>query len=85
MRNRDELIVIMTPTGNSNRITYRIYDYQMYIANEIRNSNNPALPAITAFERWKPVEYQPVQGRINILNPSGITEDYNAFPVRVLD
>lgn len=80
MRDTDELIVVLCPRGTE-RITYRIYDYQMYISNEIRNANNPALPAIHAFERWKAVEYQPVQGRINILNPSGLTEDYDAFPV----
>lgn len=81
MRDSDELIVVMCPRGTE-RITYRIYDYQMYISNEIRNANNPALPAIHAFERWKAVEYQPVQGRIQILNPSGLTEDYDAVPVR---
>lgn len=81
MRNTDELIVVLCPRGTE-RITYRIYDYQMYISNEIRNANNPALPAIHTFERWKMVEYQPVQGRIQILNPSGLTEDYDAVPVR---
>lgn len=81
LRDRDDLIVILCPRGTE-RITYRIYDYQMYISNEIRNANNPALPAIHAFERWKAVEYQPVQGKIQILNPSGLTEDYDALPVR---
>lgn len=81
LRNREDLIIILCPRGTE-RITYRIYDYQMYISNEIRNANNPALPAIHAFERWKAVEYQPVQGKIQILNPSGLTEDYDAFPVR---
>ena len=81
MRDTDELIVILCPRGTE-RITYRIYDYQMYVSNEIRNANNPALPAIHAFERWKAVEYQPVQGRIQIVNPSGLTEDYDAVPVR---
>ena len=52
---------------------YRIYDYQMYVSNEIRNASNPALPALHAFERFKMMEYQPVQGRIQILNPSGLT------------
>ena len=46
----------------------------MYVSNEIRNMNNPALPAIHAFERWKFVEYQPVQGRIQIKHPTGLTE-----------
>lgn len=81
LRDRDDLIIILCPRGTE-RITYRIYDYQMYISNEIRNANNPALPAIHAFERWKAVEYQPVQGKIQILNPSGLTEDYDAIPVR---
>lgn len=81
MRDTDELIVILCPRGTE-RITYRIYDYQMYVSNEIRNANNPALPAIHAFERWKAVEYQSVQGRIQIVNPSGLTEDYDAVPVR---
>ena len=81
MRNTDELIVILCPRGTE-RITYRIYDYQMYISNEIRNANNPALPAIHTFERWKMVQYQPVQGRVQIVNPSGLTEDYDAVPVR---
>ena len=81
MRDTDELMIILCPRGTE-RITYRIYDYQMYISNEIRNANNPALPAIHTFERWKAVEYQPVQGRIMITNPSGLTADYDAVPVR---
>ena len=82
LRNTTELIVILCPRG-SERITYRIYDYQMYLSNEIRNADNPALPALHSFERWKFVEYQPVQGRINILHKEGITEDYSYFPVSV--
>lgn len=70
LRNTNELMVILNPR-NTERICYRIYDYQLYISNEIRNSANPALPAIHAFDRWKMVEYQPVQSRIKILNPSG--------------
>ena len=72
LRGNANLIIILCPR-NSERIIYRIYDYQMYISNEIRNMVNPALPAIHAFERWKFVEYQPVQGRIKILNPTGLT------------
>ena len=72
LRGNANLIIILCPR-NSERIIYRIYDYQMYISNEIRNYQNPALPAIHAFERWKFVEYQPVQGRIKILNPTGMT------------
>ena len=63
-------MVILNPR-NTERICYRLYDYQLYISNEIRNAANPALPAIHAFERWKLYEMMPVQGRIQILNPSG--------------
>jgi len=70
LRWSDQLVCILCPR-NSNRITYRIYDYQMYVSNEIRNSANPALPAIHAFERWIVTEYQPVQTRIKALNVSG--------------
>jgi hypothetical protein len=71
MRNTNELMILINPQ-NSDRIIYRIYDYQLYVSNEIRNIANPALPAIHAFERWKLVEYQPVQGRVKILNPTGL-------------
>jgi hypothetical protein len=74
LRNTNELMIILNPR-NSERICYRIYDYQLYISNEIRNIANPALPAIHAFERWKILGYQPVQGRIQIVNPSGIAQD----------
>lgn len=72
LRGNSNFIIVLCPR-NSDRIIYRIYDYQMYVGNEIRNMKNYALPAIHAFERWKFVEYQPVQGRCKILNPSGLT------------
>lgn len=71
LNSSDQLIVLLKP-NNSDRIIYRIYDYQLYISNEIRNAGNHALPSIHAFERWKFLEYQPVQARINILNPTGL-------------
>jgi hypothetical protein len=73
MRGTQQLMVLLNPR-NTDRIIYRIYDYQLYISNEIRNIANPALPAIHAYEDWKFVEYQPVQGRIQILNPTGLVE-----------
>ena len=73
LRGNPNLIIVLCPR-NTDRIVYRIYDYQLYVSNEIRNMANPALPAIHAFERWKFVEYQPVQGRIKILHPTGLTE-----------
>ena len=73
LRGNSNLIIVLCPR-NTDRIVYRIYDYQMYVSNEIRNMANPALPAIHAFERWKFVEYQPVQGRIQIMHPTGLTE-----------
>lgn len=69
----DNLIVLLIPK-NSNRIIYRLYDYQMYISNEIRDAENPTLPALTAFQRYKFFEYQPVQGRLFVANPSGLRE-----------
>lgn len=71
LKGSNELIIILCPR-NTERIIYRIYDYQMYVSNEIRNSSLHTLPAIHAYERWKFVEYQPVQGRVEILNPTGL-------------
>lgn len=70
LRNSREFIVVLNPKG-TDRIMYRIYDYQLYISNEIRNMQNPLLPNIHAFERWKFVQMQPVQGRIGLLNVKG--------------
>ena len=69
----NDLCVILNP-HNSNRIIYRVYDYMFYVSNEIRNSQNVTLPGVHAFERFKFFEYQPVQGRFRILNPSGRDE-----------
>lgn len=81
LRGNNNLIVILCPR-NTERIMYRIYDYQLYVSNEIRNAQNYALPAIHAFERWKFVQYQPVQGRIKILNPTGLREQVaNTDPI----
>lgn len=71
--NNDNLIILLIPK-NTNRIVYRLYDYQMYISNEIRDAENPALPALTAFQRYKFFEYQPVQGRLFVANPTGLRE-----------
>ena len=70
-RNTNQLMIILNPR-NTERIVYRLYDYQMYISNEIRNSSNPNLPAIHAFERFLMKSYMPCQGRIDILNASGM-------------
>ena len=76
MRNTNTLDILLNPR-NSERICIRIYGYQLYFSNEIRNIANPALPAIHAFERWKAVAYQPVISKVKIKNPSGLlpTED----------
>lgn len=70
----NELIIVLNPR-NSDRVIYRIYDYQLYVSNEVKNAKLYTLPSIHAFERWKFVEYQPVQGRLNILNPTGLVQD----------
>lgn len=71
MRGTNELMIILNPR-NTERICYRLYDYQLYISNEIRNAANPSLPAIHAFERFLTKSYQPVQGRVKVLNASGM-------------
>jgi hypothetical protein len=71
MRNTNELVIIINP-HNSEKIIYRIYDYQLYVSNEIRSIVNPALPNVYAFERWQFVEYMPVQGRISISHINGL-------------
>lgn len=71
--NNDNLIVLLIPK-NTNRIVYRLYDYQMYISNEIRDAENPSLPALTAFQRYKFFGYQEVQGRLFVANPTGLRE-----------
>lgn len=74
MRDNNNLIVILNPR-NTNRVMYKIFDYQFYVSNEIRDTVNYQLPAVTAFERWKMIQYQPVQGRIRIVNPRGLREN----------
>lgn len=71
LKGSDELIIILCPR-NTDRIIYRIYDYQMYVSNEIRNASLHTLPSIHAYERWRMVSYQPVQGRVMITNPTGL-------------
>ena len=66
----DDLNIILKPR-NSERMIYCLFDYQTYVSNEIRNIANPALPAVHAFDRFKMFEYQPVQGRITILDRNG--------------
>ena len=71
MRDTNEMMVILNPVG-SERIMYRLYDYQLYISNEIRNAQNQNLPAIHSFDRFKMYSQFEVQGRIQILNPKGL-------------
>lgn len=71
MRNTNELMVILNPK-NSERICLRIYDYQLYVSNEIRNIQNPALPAVHCFDRFLVKDYMPVLAKVKILNPSGL-------------
>lgn len=70
----NHLTIILNPTSNE-RIIYQIMDYQLYIGNDIRNATNPTLPALNCFERWLFFEFQPVQGDIEILNPTGLRAD----------
>ena len=83
LRGNDNLIILLKPR-NTNRILYQVVDYQFYLSNEIRNAENYALPAIHSFDRFKVQEYQPVQGRVKILNPTGlVTPVINDDPIGV--
>ena len=75
----DYLYVLLTPK-NTNRIIYRLYDYQMYISNEIRTASDPQLPALTAFQRYLTTSLQPVQGRLYVSSPTGLT-DFKPTPI----
>ena len=77
MWGNENLIILLVPK-NTNRIVYRLYDYQMYISNEIRDAENPQLPALTAFQRYKFFEYQSVQGRLYIANAAGLRSHLTA-------
>lgn len=70
--NYNDLIVLLQPKG-TDRVMYILYDYQLYIANDIKNYSNPTLPSVHAFDRYKLYEYQPVQCRLTIENPDGFT------------
>jgi len=70
MRDNNNIIIILTPR-NSERFMYRIYDYQTYVSNELRDPKNQNLPAISCFDRWQIFEYQAVQARCHVLNPTG--------------
>lgn len=73
----DDLIILLVPR-NTNRIVYRIYDYQFYISNEIRDTENPQLPALTAFERYKFMELFGVQGRLRVANVTGLRSHFDS-------
>lgn len=72
----DNFIILLIPK-NTNRIVYRLYDYQMYISNEIRDADMPHLPALTAFQRYRFFELFGVQARLYIANPTGLREHLN--------
>ena len=73
MRHDNNLILMLIPR-NTMRITYKLIDYQLYVSNEIRDTVNYELPGMTCFERWLFLQYQPVQGRIQIMNVMGTRE-----------
>lgn len=74
MRGDDTFMIILNPTKDTRRITYRIIDYMTYIGNEIRNAKNSLIPCIHAYERFRCSKYNPVQGRVRILNPTGLRD-----------
>ena len=73
LRNDNNLILLLIPR-NTMRITYKIIDYQLYVSNELRDPLHYEAPAMTCFERWYFLQFQPVQGRIFCLNTMGTRE-----------
>ena len=73
MRNNNNLIILLIPR-NTTRVMYKLFDYQFILSNEIRATDNVELPAMTCSERFLMIQYQPVQGRMNIVNPHGLRE-----------
>jgi len=80
----NDLTVILNP-NNTDRIIYRVYDYQFYVSNEIKNADNHVLPGVHAFERFKFLEYQPVQGKFRVFNPSGRNDDNTKYQDQLKD
>lgn len=81
LRGNDNLTILLKPR-NTNRILYQVVDYQFYMSNEIRNAENWALPSLHAYDRFTVQEYQPVQGRLLIKNPTGLTTPvFNDDPI----
>lgn len=67
----DDLIMILRPNQGNSRKTYTLNEYCFYLGSEIRNQQNLAMPAVHTYERFLMTDYQPVQGRIKIVNPTG--------------
>ena len=81
LRNDNNFIILLIPR-NTMRITYEIIDYQLYVSNELRDTEHYEAPAMTCFERWFFLQFQPVQGRIMNLNIMGTREQLeNPDPV----
>ena len=81
LRNDNNFIVLLVPR-NTMRITYELIDYQLYVSNELRDTEHYEAPAMTCFERWFFLQFQPVQGRIMNLNIMGTREQLeNPDPV----
>lgn len=71
----DPMVRVLINPRNTERCIYRFYEYQLFISNDIRNSANPALNNVYAYDRNLIMGYQKVQGRMKILNRSGIKND----------
>lgn len=74
LRDTDDCIVIPN-SRNTQRIIYIFYEYQLYMSNEVKDYSNVVLPNIYAFDRYLIDKYQPLQGRMTILNRSGIANN----------
>lgn len=64
--------IVLNPTND--RTMYTIAEYQTYIGPDIKTAKDAHLPGITAFDRFELLKFEGVQGRMPILNISGIRQ-----------
>lgn len=76
--NRNKFRILLNPT-TSERFIYRLYNYMLVVSNEIKTPSRLGLPSAYAYERFKFAEWQPVQGTIEAINPTGFPETKKAY------
>lgn len=79
----NEFMVILNPTNE--RTMYKLVEYQTYLGGEIKPAASAHLPTITAFDRFELIKFEAVQGRIRVLNQSGLRSDQTDADLNISD